>query len=97
MPYEIEKVCAWVMRVSDPQLNGQTGRRVTTPLRTFLRTEAGSAGVLLAAILVALVWANVADGGYERFWETDLSIHLGSAELALTLREWVNSLSLIHI
>jgi Na+/H+ antiporter NhaA len=79
------------MRVSDPQLNGQTDRRVTTPLRTFLRTEAGSAGVLLAAILVALVWANVADGGYERFWETDLSIHLGSAELALTLREWVNS------
>ena len=29
------------------------------PVRTFLRTESGSAGVLLLAIVVALVWANV--------------------------------------
>ncbi|MET0426425.1 MAG: Na+/H+ antiporter NhaA [Actinoplanes sp.] len=66
-------------------------RRVATPLRAFLRTEAGSAGVLLAAIVVAMVWANVADGSYERFWHTDLSIRLGEMSVELTLREWVNS------
>ncbi|WP_246607697.1 Na+/H+ antiporter NhaA [Paractinoplanes toevensis] len=74
-------------------LQGSTAwtRRVATPLRAFLRTEAGSAGVLLAAIVVAMVWANVADGSYERFWHTDLSIHLGDMSVELTLREWINS------
>jgi Na+/H+ antiporter NhaA len=78
--------------VSDT-LQGSTAwtRRVANPLRAFLRTEAGSAGVLLAAIVVAMVWANVADGSYERFWHTDLSIHLGDMSVELTLREWVNS------
>ncbi|GIM94767.1 Na(+)/H(+) antiporter NhaA 2 [Paractinoplanes toevensis] len=78
--------------VSDT-LQGSTAwtRRVATPLRAFLRTEAGSAGVLLAAIVVAMVWANVADGSYERFWHTDLSIHLGDMSVELTLREWINS------
>ncbi|MEU4236929.1 Na+/H+ antiporter NhaA [Actinoplanes sp. NPDC026619] len=66
-------------------------RRVTTPVRAFLRTEAGSAGVLVFAIVVAMVWANVADGSYENFWHTDLSIHLGDGRVELTLREWVNS------
>src|SRR3954464_2956842 len=65
--------------------------KVGTPLRAFLRTEAGSAGVLLAAIVVAMVWANVADGSYERFWGTELSLRLGSEGIDLTLREWVNS------
>ncbi|MDT4959591.1 MAG: hypothetical protein QOD31_3390, partial [Pseudonocardiales bacterium] len=27
------------------------------PLRSFLRTESGSAGVLLAAVVAALIWA----------------------------------------
>ena len=66
-------------------------KRVPTPIRAVLRTEAGSAGVLLAAIVVALVWANVADGSYERFWHTGLSVRLGGAGIDLTLREWVNS------
>ncbi|BCY10084.1 Na+/H+ antiporter NhaA [Actinoplanes sp. L3-i22] len=74
-------------------LQGETvrSRRPDTPLRAFLRTEAGSAGVLLAAIVAALIWANVADGSYERFWETHLSIHLGELSVDLVLRDWVNS------
>ena len=48
-------------------------RAITTPLRLFLRTEAGSAGVLVAAIAVALLWANVADSSYEAFWRTELA------------------------
>ena len=34
-------------------------RRMETPLRTFLRTETGSASVLAAATVLALIWANI--------------------------------------
>ena len=45
-------------------VTGWTGRR-EAPLSRFLRTESGSAAVLLAATVVALVWANVAGTSYE--------------------------------
>ena len=60
-------------------------------MRSFLRTESGSAGVLLFATLVALVWANLAPEEYASAWETTLTIRLGDVGLTLTLREWVNS------
>ncbi|MFE2507401.1 Na+/H+ antiporter NhaA [Streptomyces naganishii] len=62
-----------------------------SPLRTFLRTETGSAAVLLAAAAAALVWANVSPGGYESFWHTHVSLSAGRTGVSLTLREWVNS------
>jgi Na+/H+ antiporter NhaA len=75
------------------QMRGSTvwTRTLSSRLGGVLRTEAGSAAVLLAAIVAALIWANVADGSYERFWHTDLSIDLGDWGVSLTLREWVNS------
>jgi Na+/H+ antiporter NhaA len=66
-------------------------RGISAPLRSFLRTESGSAGVLVAAIAVALVWANVDVASYERFWRTQLSIHLGSLGVGHDLRTWINS------
>lgn len=62
-----------------------------TPLREFLRTETGSAAVLLAATLVALAWANLAPSAYEALWRTPLTIDLGGAALSQDLRGWVNS------
>ncbi|MFD9326303.1 Na+/H+ antiporter NhaA [Streptomyces sp. NPDC060065] len=62
-----------------------------TPLRDFLRTETGSAAVLVTAALAALVWANAAPSAYESFWQTHLSVELGSHGISLDLREWVNS------
>jgi Na+/H+ antiporter NhaA len=62
-----------------------------TPLRRFLRTETSSAAVLLAATIAALVWANVSPAGYASAWSTELSIRLGSAGIAASLHEWVNS------
>jgi len=47
--------------------------------------------VLAAAIVVALVWANVAPDSYESFWHMDLSLRLGSGELSMDLMEWINS------
>ncbi len=66
-------------------------RNLETPLRSFLRTETGSAAVLLAATIAALVWANVDVASYERFWNTTLSIRVGSHGVSHDLRYWVNS------
>jgi len=66
-------------------------RSLEQPLRSFLRTQAGSASLLLAATVAALLWANVASGSYVRAWSTDLSIRLGGAGLSLSLRAWVDS------
>ena len=66
-------------------------RSLETPLRRFLRTEIGSAAVLLAATLVALAWVNIDSGSYERLWHTQLSIRVGGSSVALDLRHWVNS------
>ncbi|WP_127507110.1 Na+/H+ antiporter NhaA [Actinoplanes solisilvae] len=65
--------------------------RVATPLRAFLSTEAGSAGVLVASIVAALIWANMSDSSYETVWHTELSIQFADQRLDLDLREWVNS------
>ncbi len=78
----------------EPGYSGRTAwaRHLQTPLRTFLRTETGSATVLVAAVAAALLWANVDLDSYVRVWErTNLSISLGDAGLSHPLRYWVNS------
>ena len=74
-------------------LSGRTAwaRNLETPLRQFLRTETGSAAILLAATVAALIWANVGAGSYESLWSTRLSVNLGSTDLSDTLHGWVNS------
>ncbi|TCC28133.1 Na+/H+ antiporter NhaA [Kribbella speibonae] len=74
-------------------LGGRTDwrRGFAAPMRAFLRTEAGSSGVLAAAIVAALVWANVAPGSYDEVWRTELSVGLGPDVLSLPLHEWINS------
>lgn len=64
---------------------------ITAPLRSFLRTESGSAGVLVTAIVAALVWSNMGSASYEAFWGIPFSVRLGDLEVAHDLRTWVNS------
>ncbi|RKN33935.1 Na+/H+ antiporter NhaA [Micromonospora musae] len=66
-------------------------RSLATPLRAFLRTEAGSAGVLVAAIVAALLWVNLDLGSYEAVWRTQLALRLGNLELSRDLHTWINS------
>jgi Na+/H+ antiporter NhaA len=66
-------------------------QRLETPLRRFLRTETGSAAVLLAATVAALAWANIDPAGYAAAWHTVLMIRSGTAVLADTWQGWVNS------
>jgi Na+/H+ antiporter NhaA len=79
--------------VSTTPYSGRTAwtRNLQTPLRAFLRTETGSAAVLLAAVVAALVWANVDPASYERVWTTTLSIRIGSGSLSQDLRGWINT------
>jgi Na+/H+ antiporter NhaA len=62
-----------------------------TPLRRFLRTETGSATVLLAATVAALLWANLATDSYTAFWHTTLSVSVGDRTIAQDLVHWVNN------
>jgi Na+/H+ antiporter NhaA len=66
-------------------------REITAPVRDFLRTEAGSAGVLVAAIVAALIWANIDIGSYNSVWNMTVSVRIGDTGLTHDLRTWINS------
>ncbi|HEX2177590.1 MAG TPA: Na+/H+ antiporter NhaA, partial [Nocardioidaceae bacterium] len=86
------------MRVLDAVRRGQTRTRrrvllgqLSGPLRSFLGTEAGSAGILLVAAAVALLWANSPWSDlYASLWSAQGSVRLGDAEIAMDLGHWVN-------
>jgi Na+:H+ antiporter, NhaA family len=67
-------------------------RRAIQPLERFLRDEAGSGTLLLAAALVALAWINVDASSYESLWTTSVSVELGSLSISEDLRHLVNDL-----
>jgi Na+/H+ antiporter NhaA len=79
--------------VDPPRSSGNTdwAWRRETPLGRFLRTESGSAAVLLTATFAALVWANVADASYQTVWGTEVSVQVGGAGVMMDLVSWVNS------
>src|SRR4051794_25516422 len=78
--------------MSDATALGRTPwRQRSAPLRAFIQTESGSAGILVGAVVVALVWANVDGSSYESFWGTELAFRLGDHAVTHDLREWVNS------
>ncbi len=65
--------------------------RRLTPLRTFLRTETGSAAILAAATLGALIWANVSGASYSHFWGMEMVIRVDGHGMSMDLRTFVNS------
>jgi Na+/H+ antiporter NhaA len=79
--------------VSARPFTGRTAwtRNLQTPLRSFLQTETGSAAVLLAGAVAALIWANVDVASYERVWTTTLSIRIGGAGVSQNIRGWIDT------
>ena len=82
-----------------PGAAGQTRARgggvwleqLSSPLRRFLHTEAGSAALMLAATLLALGWANSPwSEQYTSLWETEGSLSLAGWDLSMDLHHWVN-------
>jgi Na+/H+ antiporter NhaA len=81
------------MAAETPDFAGRTAwaRNLTAPVRDFLGTETGSAAVLLAGTLLALLWANSPwPHSYESVWSTKLAISLGAHSITLDLRQWIN-------
>jgi Na+/H+ antiporter NhaA len=79
--------------VNGPAAGGRTAwaRNLAAPVRAFLSTETAGAIALLAATVLALLWANSPwSDSYEGFWTTTLSIRLGDHGIATDLRHWVN-------
>ena len=67
--------------------------RFARPMLRFIQLEAASGIVLLAAAVVALLWANLSVFGdtYTEFWETHLDLSIGNViHLEETLKEVVN-------
>ncbi|MFD3625643.1 Na+/H+ antiporter NhaA [Streptomyces sp. NPDC058698] len=65
--------------------------QLSAPVRAFMATEAGSAGLLLIAVAVALFWANSPwSEAYTSLWHTEASVTLGDARLSMDLSHWVN-------
>ncbi len=60
------------------------------PLRAFVRTESASAVVLVAAVALALIWANAAPASYAAVWDTRVALRIGGAEYGQDLRSWVD-------
>jgi Na+/H+ antiporter NhaA len=65
-------------------------RNLEAPLRDFLRTETGSAAILLIGAVAAMVWINVDAGSYNKLWHTALNVRIGSNGISQDLRHWVN-------
>jgi Na+:H+ antiporter, NhaA family len=66
-------------------------RTLIDPLTDFLQDESAGGVALLAAAVVALIWANSpADAAYFDLWHTDLTIGIGGASITEDLQHWVN-------
>src|SRR5918911_4057767 len=82
-----------VVTATQVSLRGRTAwvRNLAAPVRSFLSTETGGAIAMLAAALLALLWANSPwPDSYEAFWTTRLSVAAGDAGLSLDARHLVN-------
>jgi Na+/H+ antiporter NhaA len=73
-------------------LAGRTAwaRNLEAPLREFLRTQSGSAVILLGGALLALIWINLDATSYEKLWGTAFSVRLGGSGITQDLRHWLN-------
>lgn len=67
--------------------------KVVDPLTDFLQDEVAGGLLLLAAAVVAVVWANSPwSDAYFDLWSTHVEVGIGSATIDLSLQHWVNDL-----
>ena len=68
-----------------------SGARAGRRLAHFIHTESGSAGLLVAAAVLALAWANSPwSESYVDLWHTPVSIAVGDGALSMDLHHWIN-------
>jgi Na+/H+ antiporter NhaA len=81
-----------IQRSPDPEQAGQSRDRrpsIAERFRAMGRSRIGAL-LLLAATLIAIIWANISFTGYEQFWETHLTLGVGDLHLDFTLHALVN-------
>jgi NhaA family Na+:H+ antiporter len=72
-------------------LPAQPVDRLLAPFREFTAREASGGLLLMAAAVVAIVWANSpAAESYTALWETPLTIGIGDYTLSKSLLVWIN-------
>ena len=66
-------------------------RSVAQPIGRFLHVEASGGVLLVAAAVIALVWANSPwSAAYDDLWHTELTLDLGGHAITEDLRHWIN-------
>jgi NhaA family Na+:H+ antiporter len=71
--------------------HGLFSDQIVKPAQRFFKKEATSSLLLIAATLIALIWANSGFyEGYHHLWHTEISIHFGHAVISKGLSHWVN-------
>jgi NhaA family Na+:H+ antiporter len=66
-------------------------RSVVRPVTRFLAIEAAGGALLVAAALVALVWANSPwSGSYQSLWSSELTVSVAGHGITEDLRHWIN-------
>ncbi len=64
---------------------------IIQPFQSFFKTEAAGGVLLMAAAVVALIWANSpAAGAYADLWGTYVTVGAGAFEISKPLLLWVN-------
>jgi NhaA family Na+:H+ antiporter len=78
--------------IDNPQtLPHEAADRITKPFARFLKIEAAAGGLLLLAVLLALVLANSPwQEAFLGFWETPIGLTFGSLDFTRSLRHWIN-------
>jgi len=64
---------------------------ILSPFQEFFQREASSGILLIAATILALIWANSQwSESYTALWHTYVSIKVGSFEISKDLSHWIN-------
>ncbi|MEN0095838.1 MAG: Na+/H+ antiporter NhaA [Pedobacter sp.] len=64
--------------------------KIIAPVSRFIHLEYTSGLVLLAAVVMAIVWANLMPGSYHHVWELRLSVGLADWHFDQPLHVWIN-------
>jgi NhaA family Na+:H+ antiporter len=64
-------------------------RRRPPALGEFLSVETAGGLVLVAAVIAAIVWANVSPAAYASFWASEITLGVGDVSISETLAHWV--------